>query len=619
MCLSGEASLRLAVCGEAIVPATGPVEKFLCGLNPISSGHRTLCRGCDRASHETEQVPKGHPMKSLAFLIAILCLPALVFAETPEEESTIGRKLEGIEKASTFIQLLKNTDKAKGLLFDPRGETTVFVPTNKAFETMDKASRAKLFDPSNKHWLERVLTYHAVHGNRTDAYVVGRVELLQNGLGQYLTITRTDKGGTLVDGATISEVDLVCSNGIVHFIDEVLAPVELDLFEMLERDGRFTILTKLITRSGLSKLFQNRHTLYSVFAPTDEAFKSLPAGTIEMLLSPEKLDLLSDVIRSHIVEGVHIVGKAPFIQPLGTPGKDVINAYGERLIFRSDKSGATIDERRITEFDLVARNGFLHVIDRPLQPKRESLADRMHDSGKFDVFLSLCKQAGVYDLLGQFNKKITVFAPLDSVFEDASAKKLLAELTKPESTEQLRGILLRHFVSGREIETTNAVSFRRFTSSLEARLDIERFGDTRRVQGVGIVVTDLLARNGIAHGINGIIPAAMEPVDMDQNWHTYRGFVLETLANGSKLYTEGKLRDATDYYAHRNYEFTARYGEELNRLYGIEVRLNPDLDRNFRYEFAETAWRQREAFRNLLREIEKKQPLLIDEIGLRSN
>jgi uncharacterized surface protein with fasciclin (FAS1) repeats len=324
------------------------------------------------------------------------------------------------------------------------------------------------------------------------------------------------------------------------------------------------------------------------------------------------------VIRTHIVEGARTVGKVDRVQPLGTPGSVIVNQYGQNLIFRDLETSVTIDDRKIIERDRVTRNGFLHVIDRPLMPKRESLVDRMRKTGQFEMFLSLCKKGGVYDLLGQFNNQITVFAPVDDVFKQDAAKQLAAELQQPENVEKLRGILLRHFVR-RSILTTNSISFRRFTSSLDARIDLDRDGDKRTVQGIDIVLTDLLARNGVAHGIKGIIPAGMEPVDRDQNWQTYRDFVNETLARGSQLYTEGKLREATDYYARRNYEFRARYGTELKRLYGIDAGspLTSDQGRNFRYDFAETAWRQREGFRNLLRSIEGKQPLLIDEIILR--
>ena len=549
-------------------------------------------------------------------LVLFFAVPLI--AENPEEESTIGRKLEQIEKASMFIKLLKNTDKAEALLFAPNGSTTVFVPTNEAFARMNEKDRAKLLDPKNKHWLERVLTYHALHNTRVDGYIVGQVDFLQNGLGQYLTITKTKSGKPQVDGANISQVDLVCSNGIVHFIDEVLNPVELDLFEQLESDGRFTILTKLIKRSGLTKLFQNRHQVYTVFAPTDEAFQKLPDGTVETLLSPEKLDLLSDVIRSHIVLGPQTVGKIERRQPLGTPGVNPVNQYDQFLIYRNDKDGPTIDGRKIIENDRVTRNGFLHVIDRPLLPKRESLVDRLEAAGKYEIFLDLCKRGGVYDLLGQFNQKITVFAPTDETFSSNAAKELLDNLKKPESVERLRGILQRHFVNNSVILTTNSISFRRFNSSLNARLDFERNGKARTIQGIEIVQTDMLARNGVAHGIAGIIPFDMERVDQDQTWATYRNFTKTTLDQGSKLFTEGKMKEATNYFAKRNYEFSARYGSQINRLYGINTSkiLSNDRSRNFRYDFASTAWNQRNGFLNLLRSIEQKQPLLIDELDL---
>lgn len=554
----------------------------------------------------------------LAALVAAL-VGVSAAAESPEEAATIGRKLEEMGTASTFIKLLKNTDKAEALLFAPKGATTVFVPTNEAFAAMDDASRAKLLDPSNKHWLERVLTYHAVHGSRVDGYVLQQVGFVQNGLGQYLTIDGAADGALSVDGARVVQADLACSNGLVHFIDRVLDPVEYDLFERLEDDGRFTVLTKLIKRSGLTKLFQNRHKVYTVFAPTDEAFKTLPAGTVDSLMSPEKLDLLSDVIRSHIVEGVWTVGKTLDKQPLGTPGFDVRNEYQQTLVFRNGDY-PTIDRRRIVTPDLVTRNGFLHILERPLEVKRESLVDVLVRAGRYTKFLELCKLGGMYDQLGQFGSQVTVFAPTDEYLAGPRAAGLSAELRASNSQEVVRGLLQRHFVTGRSIFVTNAIGYQRFNSNLDARIDLVRDGGRREVQGVPIVQADMQARNGVAHGIDGVIPYFMEPTDSDQYWQTYRNYVAETLATGSALYGAGKLREATEYYAQRNYEFTARYGGQLKNLYGIQVsrELNNDLYRNRRYDFASTAWRQRNGFRNLLRSIESKRPLLIDELRLRA-
>ncbi|MEM9940334.1 MAG: fasciclin domain-containing protein [Planctomycetota bacterium] len=563
-------------------------------------------------------MPKHIPL-SLFVACLFFAMPIQLRAETPEEAATIGRRLEGIEKATTFIKLLKNTDKAESLLFAPNGSTTVFVPTNEAFSKLSEARRKVLFDPANKHWLERVLTYHAVHRNRVDNYIIENVNLIQNGLGQYLKVNPQPDGYAKIENAQILEVDLACSNGVVHFIDEVLDPIELDLFEQLEQDGRFTVLTKLIKRSGLTKLFQNRHSTFTVFAPTDSAFQSLPPGTVESLMSPEKLDLLSDVIRTHITASIRTVGKTINAQPLGTPGFDVINEYQQELIFRRENGLATIDGRNILEADIVTRNGIVHIIDSPLLPKRQSLVETLEKAGNYNKFLDLCKVGGVYDFLGQFSTQITVFAPTDEVLNAPETRRLIDQLIDSGNTDFIRGILQRHIINNRKVLLTNAISFQRFTTELGARLDIVRYEDQRAVQGIDIVETDLLARNGVAHGINGIIPFEMELPDEDQNWRSYRSFVQQTIEKGSALFSAGELKKSTQYFAMRNYEFVARYGQEINRLYKIQPSkiLNKDRDRNFDYEFATTAWSQRNGFQNLLREIDRKEALLIDEAKLK--
>ncbi|MEI7852815.1 MAG: fasciclin domain-containing protein [Planctomycetota bacterium] len=540
-------------------------------------------------------------------------------AETPEEASTIGRKLGSIEKASTFVKLLKDTDAAKNLLFSSNGTTTVFVPTNKAFEKLSKERLQALIDPANKQYLERVLTYHAAHNTRIDRYVLRRIGFLLSGLGQYLKINPDRTGDVItVDGATIEEYDLACSNGVVHFIDTVLDPIELDLFEYLEKDGRFTILTKLIKRSGQTKLFQNRHDVYTVFAPTDEAFASLPKGTVDSLLLPEKLDLLSDVIKTHIALGTWTVAKIPDVPPLGTPGIDVANQYGQELVYRTANGRGTIENIAISTADLVTRNGFVHVIDRPLLPKRDSIITALERNGGFGEFLNLARDAGIYDVLGQFQLQVTVFAPTDAALKSDALKERLKMLKDPANRERLRAVLLRHVVFGR-ILTTNSIDFLRFNSQINARIDLVREGAKRTIQGVQIVETDILARNGVAHGINGIIDEAMEAPDTDQTWQSFVGYVKDTIRSGNELYTAGKYSQASDYYARRGYELKARFAANITRFYGINVQiiLNNDVYRNRDYDFASTAWSQRNKFLELQRTLETKTPLQIDEIELR--
>jgi uncharacterized surface protein with fasciclin (FAS1) repeats len=254
----------------------------------------------------------------------------------------------------------------------------------------------------------------------------------------------------------------------------------------------------------------------------------------------------------------------------------------------------------------VARNGIYHVIARPITAKRQSLITTLEDEGNYGIFLDLLSQGGLLDLLGQFDDQITVFAPVDEAFAADENKELLEKIRQDDSKEILRGLLYRHIVDGR-VPLTNAVAFQRFNTNLYARADVLRDGDKRWVQGVEIVETDLLARNGIAHGIRGLIPATMELPDSDQDTVSYLSFVQETLIKGSALVDQFEVEEATEYYAARSYEFIARYADTLKSRSQIETSsfLRAARGRNQAYEFSQTAWRQRNEFRNLQRELEK--------------
>jgi uncharacterized surface protein with fasciclin (FAS1) repeats len=146
-----------------------------------------------------------------------------------------------------------------------------------------------------------------------------------------------------------------------------------------------------------------------------------------------------------------------------------------------------------------------------------------------------------------------------------------------------------------------------------------REGDQRTIQGVPIVETDILARNGVVHGINGIISEDMEAPDTDQTWKQFHTYVTDSLAKGSEMYTAGNYQAATDYYARRAYELKARLAGNIQRFYQINASniLNDDTQRNRDYDFATTAWIQRNKFLELQRQLETRAPLLIDEIELR--
>lgn len=107
------------------------------------------------------------------------------------------------------------------------GPFTVFAPTDAAFAKVDKATLAKLLLPENKAALVRVLTYHVVAGAVKAADVV-KLTSAKTVEGNEVKITVTD-GKVMVDNANVTATDVIASNGVIHIIDAVLLPPNLEI------------------------------------------------------------------------------------------------------------------------------------------------------------------------------------------------------------------------------------------------------------------------------------------------------------------------------------------------------------------------------------------------------
>ncbi len=105
------------------------------------------------------------------------------------------------------------------------GPYTVFAPTNEAFEALPAGTVEKLLKPANKEALTKILTYHVVAGEEimSSDITAGKVATVE---GQKLDIT-TD-GGVEVNGVTVVTADIEGSNGVIHAIDGVLIPSDVD-------------------------------------------------------------------------------------------------------------------------------------------------------------------------------------------------------------------------------------------------------------------------------------------------------------------------------------------------------------------------------------------------------
>ncbi len=124
--------------------------------------------------------------------------------------------------------------------------------------------------------------------------------------------------------------------------------------------GTFKTLAKALTAAGLVETLQGKGP-FTVFAPTDEAFNSLPAGTLTDLLKPENKAKLVNILKYHVVSG-KVMSKD--IKP-----GDVPTVEGKSISIKTEGNQVRINDASVTQADIAADNGVIHVINKVLLPK----------------------------------------------------------------------------------------------------------------------------------------------------------------------------------------------------------------------------------------------------------
>ncbi len=136
---------------------------------------------------------------------------------------------------------------------------------------------------------------------------------------------------------------------------------ERDIVATAVAAGNFKTLTAALEAAGLVDTLKGKGP-FTVFAPTDEAFAKLPAGTVENLLKPENKARLVAILTYHVVPGEV---KAAQVMTM-TSAKTV---QGESVKVSAGGGTVMIDRAKVVKADIAASNGVIHVIDTVLMPK----------------------------------------------------------------------------------------------------------------------------------------------------------------------------------------------------------------------------------------------------------
>lgn len=124
--------------------------------------------------------------------------------------------------------------------------------------------------------------------------------------------------------------------------------------------GSFKTLVAAVQAAGLEGTLRSAGP-FTVFAPTDEAFAKLPAGTVEDLLKPENKDKLAGILTYHVVAGD--VSSSEAVKLTSAP-----TVNGKELTLAVVGGSLHVGDATVTKADIAASNGTIHVVDTVLLP-----------------------------------------------------------------------------------------------------------------------------------------------------------------------------------------------------------------------------------------------------------
>jgi len=129
-----------------------------------------------------------------------------------------------------------------------------------------------------------------------------------------------------------------------------------NLLGTLRSNSTFGTFINAINKAGLAASLTGTEQ-YTLFAPTDEAFSALPAGTLERLLEPDNKDELTSLINYHVVTGRKTTSDVGKWQSART-------VHGQNAPVEVGEGKLSIGGAQITQSDIMAKNGVIHVIDK---------------------------------------------------------------------------------------------------------------------------------------------------------------------------------------------------------------------------------------------------------------
>jgi transforming growth factor-beta-induced protein len=277
----------------------------------------------------------------------------------PSMKAEAKKDIVDIAAADGRFTTLVAAVQAAGLVDTLKGEGpfTVFAPTDEAFAKLPEGTLETLLKPENKQQLTNILLYHVLPGKVMASEVKDGL-IADTALGTSVFF-KVDMGKAYINEAQIIITDIEASNGVIHVIDTVILPKDIVDAAVF---NKFNTLVAAVQAAGLVDTLKSEGP-FTVFAPTDEAFAKLPAGTLDNLLKPANKKQLTDILLYHVVSGRVLAEDVVKLQRADT-------ALGKPVTIKVQDGKVYINDAQVILTDIKTTNGVIHVIDTVLLPPR---------------------------------------------------------------------------------------------------------------------------------------------------------------------------------------------------------------------------------------------------------
>jgi uncharacterized surface protein with fasciclin (FAS1) repeats len=253
---------------------------------------------------------------------------------------------------------------------DPSGKYTVFAPNNAAFAKLGLVDPGSLGALQNS-FLTNTLLYAVSNGNLSSTGFNGTSKSALGPDRRFIT-RGTDK---YINGSKIIATDVKASNGTVHVIDKVMIATGVNIVEsaiLLQtakvfKNPELTFLVQAVISSGLAPVLADPANKFTVYAPTDAAFKAAGFPDIAAVAAAPQSLLKAVLLNSAIADGGKFTSEQ--MSTTATTAGSGILTYStfSNGIFTIKSNGNTMVANMVIP-DIQCSNGVVHIIDKVLLP-----------------------------------------------------------------------------------------------------------------------------------------------------------------------------------------------------------------------------------------------------------